>query len=133
MVIHERHELYSIGRMEWLAASRRRLARIDGVDCHLHADLHRAGGSTAKSVTVTVAGPARLTLTWVDNAAGNAIFKIERRIAAGGTYAQIATTSAGATQYVDATPARGNTYCYRVRAWTAGGNSQYSNEACATL
>ena len=91
------------------------------------------GGSTAKSVTVTVAGPARLTLTWVDNAAGNAIFKIERRIAAGGTYAQIATTSAGAAQYVDATPARGNTYCYRVRAWTAGGNSQYSNEACATL
>ena len=93
MVSYQGHELYSIGRMEWLAASRRRLARIYGVDRHLHADLHRAGGSTAKSVTVTVAGPARLTLTWVDNATGNAIFKIERRIAAGGTYPQIATVN----------------------------------------
>jgi hypothetical protein len=92
-----------------------------------------AGGSAAKSVTVTViGGPARLTLTWVDNAAGTAIFKIERKTQAAGTYAQIATTGAGAVQYVDATPATGTTYCYRVRAANANGNSDYSNEACAT-
>jgi hypothetical protein len=92
-----------------------------------------AGGSAAKSVTVTViGGPARLTLTWVDNAAGTAIFKIERKTQAAGTYAQIATTGAGAVEYVDATPATGTTYCYRVRAANANGNSDYSNEACAT-
>ncbi|MGH7334994.1 MAG: fibronectin type III domain-containing protein [Candidatus Rokuibacteriota bacterium] len=92
-----------------------------------------AGGSTAQSVTVTVAsGPAQLTLTWVDNAAGAAFFKVERKAGAAGTYAQLATTGAGVTEYLDTTPVTGTTYCYRVRASNAGGDSGYSNEACKT-
>jgi hypothetical protein len=91
------------------------------------------GGTAAKSVTVTVmVGPTQLTLTWVDNAAGTAIFKVERKAGASGTYSQVATTAAGAVQYVDATPVTGTTYCYRVRASNAFGDSMYSNEACAT-
>jgi hypothetical protein len=90
------------------------------------------GGTAAKSVTVTVmGGPTQLTLTWVDNAAGTAIFKVERK-AASGTYSQVATTAAGAVQYVDTTLVTGTTYCYRVRASNAFGDSMYSNEACAT-
>jgi hypothetical protein len=92
-----------------------------------------AGGSTARSVTVTViGGPAQLTLSWVDNAARTASFKIERKAGGSGTYAQIATTGAGAIGYVDATTARGTTYCYRVRASNANGDSDYSSEACGT-
>jgi hypothetical protein len=92
-----------------------------------------AGGSTARSVTVTVTGgPAQLTLSWVDNAGGTALFKIERKTGVSGTYAQIATTGPGAIGYVDATTATGTTYCYRVRASNANGDSDYSNEACGT-
>jgi hypothetical protein len=92
-----------------------------------------SGGSTAKSETVTVTGgPAQLTLTWVDNAAGTAIFKIERRTGASGTYAQTATTGAGAIDYIDVTVVTGRTYCYRLRASNANGDSAYSNEACGT-
>ena len=90
------------------------------------------GGSAAKSVTVTVrTGPTQLTLTWVDNA-GNAFFKIERKTGGNGTFGQIATTGLGAVSYVDTTPVTGSTYCYRVRASNANGDSGYSNEACAT-
>jgi hypothetical protein len=91
------------------------------------------GGSTAKSVTVSVTASAtQLTLNWIDNAGGAAIFKIERRTGPTGVYAQIATTSTGAIEYVDTTPVTGTTYCYRVRASNAGGDSDYSNEACRT-
>jgi hypothetical protein len=90
------------------------------------------GGSATASATVTVnGGPVPLTLTWEDNAAGAALFKIERKTGTG-TYGQIATTVAGAVTYVDPTPVKGNTYCYRVRAWNDGGDSGYSNEACRT-
>jgi hypothetical protein len=88
-------------------------------------------GSTAKSVTVTVdGGPASLTLTWDDNAGGTAIVKVERKTEPAGAYEQIAATSTGATTYVDTTPFKGTTYCYRVRASNANGDSGYSNEAC---
>ena len=89
------------------------------------------GGSTAKSVTVTViGGPAQLSLTWVDNADGTARVKVERKTGTSGTYGQIAMTSVGATEYVDTTPVTGTTYCYRVRASNVNGDSDYSNEAC---
>jgi hypothetical protein len=92
-----------------------------------------AGGSVAKSVTVTVlGGPAKLTLTWVDNAAGTAVYQIERKTGVSGMYAQLVTTAAGAVTYQDATPVTGTTYCYRVRAANSNGVSDYSNEACAT-
>ena len=76
---------------------------------------------------------ARLTLTWMDNAGGAANFIIERKTGAGagGTYASIARTSTGVTTYVDTTVTAGMTYCYRVKAFNASGESGYSNEACA--
>ena len=72
-----------------------------------------------------------LTLAWIDNAAGQANFQVERRIEPDGMYARIAVTEAAATPYVDATVLRRTTYCYRVRASNAFGDSAYSNEACA--
>ena len=74
---------------------------------------------------------ARLTLTWMDNMAGTANFIIERKTAAGGAYASIATTGTGITTHVDTAVIAGTTYCYRVKAFNASGESSYSNEACS--
>src|SRR5215470_13168713 len=74
---------------------------------------------------------ARLTLTWMDNTGGTANFIIERKTGTGGSYASIARTSIGITTYVDTTVTAGMTYCYRVKAFNASGESGYSNEACA--
>ena len=75
---------------------------------------------------------AQLTLDWVDNAGGTANFVIERKTGATGTYARIATTGPGITTYADSTVTTGTTYCYRVKASNALGDSGYSNEACKT-
>jgi hypothetical protein len=78
------------------------------------------------------ADAAQLTLSWADSAGGTARFKIERKTGTVGTYTQIATTGTGATTYADSAIATGTTYCYRVRASNASGDSGYSNEACGS-
>jgi len=74
---------------------------------------------------------AQLTLSWSDNSTNEAGFRIERRTGTG-TYAEIATLGVNAASYTDVNLANGTTYCYRVRAYNAGGVSGYSNEQCAT-
>ena len=59
-------------------------------------------------------------------------FRIERRTGTTGTYAEIAALGVNAASYTDVNLANGTTYCYRVRAYNAGGASGYSNEQCAT-
>ena len=75
---------------------------------------------------------ARLTLNWVDNSGGTAKFIIERRIGTTGTYRPIGTTGTGITSYTDTEVVGGTTYCYRVKAFNASGESGHSNEACAS-
>jgi hypothetical protein len=70
-------------------------------------------------------------LSWTDNSGGTASFEVHRRTS-GGAYAQIATTGTGATSYADSTVAASTSYCYKVNATGAGGDSGFSNEACAT-
>ena len=78
------------------------------------------------------ASAAQLSLNWTDNSGGTASFKVERKSGPAGPYAQIATTGFGVTSYVDSSVLAGSTYCYRVRAWNSGGDSEYSNEACGS-
>jgi hypothetical protein len=66
----------------------------------------------------------------VDNAGGTANFIIERRTGTTGTYVRIATTATGITTYTDSAVVARITYCYRVKASNAFGDSGYSNEAC---
>jgi hypothetical protein len=75
---------------------------------------------------------ARLTLNWVDNSGGTANFVIERKTGPTGTYARIATTGPGITTYADVAVVAGSTYCYRVKASNALGESGYTNEACGS-
>ena len=44
---------------------------------------------------------AQLTLTWIDSSDNEAGFKVERRTGSTGTYAEIVTSGANTTSYVD--------------------------------
>ena len=74
---------------------------------------------------------AQLILSWSDNS-NEVGFRIERRTGTTGTYAEIATVGVNTASYTDVNLPNGTTYCYRVRAYNAGGTSGYSNEQCAT-
>lgn len=71
-------------------------------------------------------------LSWTDNSTSEDGFKIERRLS-GGTFTNIATTTVDVTSYQDMTVSSGNTYNYRIRAYTSGGNSSYSNTVTTTV
>jgi len=74
---------------------------------------------------------SRIDLTWQDNSNDETGFKIERRTVSG-SYSQIATVGAGVTSYSNTGLSASTTYYYRVRAYSAAGDSGYSNEASAT-
>jgi hypothetical protein len=69
-----------------------------------------------------------VNLTWTDNASNESGFKVERS-PNGSSFAQIATTAANATAYVDTGVTANQNYFYRVRGFNAYGNSPYSNTA----
>ena len=83
-------------------------------------------------LSATSVSTSQINLTWTDNSSNETGFKIERKTGSGGTYAQVATTGAGATTYNDTGLTAATTYFYRVRATNAVGDSAYSAEASAT-
>ena len=83
-------------------------------------------------LTATAASSSQINLSWTDNSGDETGFRIERKTGASGTYAEIATTSAGVTTYNNSGLSPSTLYYYQVRAYNAGGNSAYSNEASAT-
>jgi len=74
----------------------------------------------------------QVELNWDDNSDDELGFKIERKVEGDATYSQIDTVGAGVTSYTDTDVVGGTTYYYRVRAYSSGGDSPYSNEASAT-
>jgi len=92
-------------------------------------------------VTVALNGPSGLDavavssseidLSWTDNSAQEDGFRIERRVV-GGIWAEIDTVAADVSTYRDYGLADQTEYLYRVRAFSAAGNSLFSNEASAT-
>jgi len=85
--------------------------------------------STVLSGAGETAG-TQLTASWLDNSAGAATTRLERRLETETAYAAIADIPAGLTTYVDTSTSAGITYCYRAAAFDADGVSAYSNEAC---
>jgi len=73
---------------------------------------------------------AQLTAAWIDNSAGTAITRLERRSTADPAFKFLADVPAGVTRYVDVGLSPGRIYCYRVAAYDATGMSDYSSEAC---
>lgn len=75
---------------------------------------------------------AQLTVTWGDASSNEDGFKIERKTGTTGTFAQIGTAAVNTTTYLNSNIPDGMTYCYRVRAYNAAGDSAFSNEACGS-
>lgn len=84
------------------------------------------------SLFATIVQAQELRLTWQDNSNNEVGFKVERKLGVAGTFAEITQPTINVTTYTDTGLAFATSYCYRVRAFNAAGNSGYSNEACAT-
>jgi hypothetical protein len=87
--------------------------------------------SLAATAIAERADATQLRLSWIDASNNEDGFKIERRLG-GGNYKHVGKTGRNVTSYLDSGLADGVTYCYRVLAYNRGGNSRYSNSACAT-
>jgi len=90
-----------------------------------------AAPAAPSALAATVMGSSQISLKWTDNSSDETGFKLER-MAAGGTWAQIAALGAGVTTYADSGLSASTAYSYRVRATNAVGDSAYSNTASAT-
>ncbi len=99
----------------------------------------------AGSLVVTMGAPAvpsglvagtasasSIQLTWTDNASDETSYFVERSLASGSGFTQIASLPAGTVSHTDLGLSAGTTYYYRVRAANAIGSSAYSDEASAT-
>jgi hypothetical protein len=99
---------------------------------------YNASSEASATFTITqqrsiVPQPSQVNLTWHDNSTNENGFQIERKIGAGGSYAQIASVGVNISSYLNTGLASGTTYCYRVRATNSYGVSAYSNETCVTV
>lgn len=81
------------------------------------------------NLTATVASATEITLIWLDNSIGEQGFIIQR--ATNGSFSQLATVSADATTYSDATAQPGLDYTYRVLAQATKSASAASNTVTA--
>jgi len=87
---------------------------------------------TPGNLTASATGAASIALSWNDNSTDEDGFKIERKIS-GGSFSEIATVGSGVTSFNDGDVSIGVSYVYRIRAYRATINSDYSNEATAII
>ncbi len=113
-----------------------------------HGDSAIAGPVTVKTKAgvvlpvVTLAAPtalkadtvtnAHVVLSWQDNSDNETGFKIERATGSG-TFTELAAVGAGIATYNDPSVFTGNAYSYRVRAYNANENSNYSNTVTVNI
>jgi len=84
------------------------------------------------NLAANAASSSQINLTWGDSDSTEQGFKIERCTGADCSgFAQIATVGANVTSYSNTGLAASTTYTYRVRAYNAAGDSDYSNTASA--
>jgi hypothetical protein len=82
------------------------------------------------NLTATTISNNQINLSWTDQSTGELGFKIERQHpTASGSYVQIGTVGANVTNFNDTTAGAGTSYNYRVRAYNASADSDYSNVA----
>jgi hypothetical protein len=72
---------------------------------------------------------SQINLAWQDNSSNEIGFKIERSPNGTTGWTQIATVAANVTTHANTGLSCGTTYFYRVRAYSASGDSTYSNTA----
>jgi len=84
------------------------------------------------ALATTAVAKTQIDLGWTDNSAVETGFSIERKVVGSGAFTQIGTVAANVVVYSDVTVSAGVSYIYRVRAYTAQGNSSYSNRVTVT-
>jgi len=84
---------------------------------------------TPSSLTAAMDSSGGINLTWVDHSGYEIGVKIERKVGANGTFAQIDTVPTHVTSYTDMEAGPGSAYYYRVRSYNCTAHSDYSNEA----
>jgi hypothetical protein len=75
------------------------------------------------NLIATSNGSSSIRLAWSDNSANETGFKIERKVGAAGTYANVTTTGANAASFTDSGLTAGTVYFYRVSAVNGVGSS----------
>ncbi len=84
------------------------------------------------NVSASAVSSTQIQVTWMDNSLNESGFKLERKLGAGGTYAQIALLGPNVSSFLDENLTSNATYFYRVRSTNSNGDSVYSNEGGAT-
>lgn len=86
--------------------------------------------SAPSDLTATATAPDTIALAWTDNSGDENGFRIERSLD-GTTWGVLDTAAADATSYDDDTCDANTRYYYRVCAYNAGGDSDYTSTANA--
>jgi uncharacterized delta-60 repeat protein len=84
--------------------------------------------ATPSSLTVTTISVSRIDLNWIDNAANESGFTIERS-KNGKPFKEIARVGPNVSTFSNTGLGKGNQYSYRVRAYNVAGDSAHSNAA----
>ena len=84
------------------------------------------------ALVATTISSTQIDLTWVDNANNETGFRIQRKVGVSGTYEDLDTVGVNVEYYPDTSCSAGTEYCYRVLAFNGYGDSDWSNEDCAT-
>ena len=85
------------------------------------------------SLTATTSSSTEIQLNWTDNATNETGFEIHRSTTGiAGTYTLLTTVAANTITFADASLTANTEYCYQVRAINTFGNSNFSNQICAT-
>jgi hypothetical protein len=92
-----------------------------------------AAPNAPSAMSAAAVSSSAINLNWNDNSNNEDGFRIERCQGSGcSSFSQIATVGANFTAFQNTGLSASTSYSYRVRAYNAGGNSNYSNTASAT-
>jgi hypothetical protein len=84
------------------------------------------------ALTASAESSSRIRLEWNASSGSVSVYRIQRRLSIGGTYAVVDSVDGGKTDYRDADLLPATGYTYRIQACGPGGCSGFSNEASAT-
>ncbi len=90
--------------------------------------------SAVAGLSASALSNTRVRLTWQDNTDDETGFGLERGFGCPGfSFSLLTTAPANTTSFVDNTALPETTYSYRLRALSAAGASEFTDEACVTM
>jgi hypothetical protein len=123
-------------RVEWPSGTRQHLTGVAANQLLLIEEMDAAEKPLygPANLLARVLAPARVGLTWQDNATDETGFVLERAVGSDSTHFQpLATLPANAAAYFDGTVATNTTYFYRVKAVKENASSAWSTVARVTV